>query len=416
MDINIYPNFCYQTATMTQLTATKTRIQSIDLLRGIVIVIMALDHVRDFFHIEGATGDPTDMETTSPMLFFTRWITHFCAPVFIFLAGTSGFLQGLRKTKKQLSLFLIKRGLWLVLAELILISFGITFDPGYHFVILQVIWAIGTSMIILGLLVWLPFPLILIYGLGVFFLHNLLDAEEARRGQQNLPLIWKLFHGSIYFKPFDPESPARGILGIYAILPWSGVMALGYCFGKIFRREVSPVSRKNYLLLIGSGLIVLFIILRFINQYGDTRPWSGQTRGDIFTFLSFLNTNKYPPSLMYLCMTLGPAIIILALIEKVQNSFSRFFVTYGRVPFFFYILHFYLIHLVCLVFFYAKGYGSEDIVPENGSPIFFRPPEFGFNLWGTYAVWIAIVLALYPLCRMYDRYKTTKRKWWTSYL
>lgn len=401
---------------MANLTEPKARIQSIDLLRGIVIVIMALDHVRDFFHIEGATGDPTNMDTTSPMLFFTRWITHFCAPVFVFLAGTSGFLQGLRKSKKELSLFLIKRGLWLVLAEVVLITFGITFDPGYHTIILQVIWAIGTSMIILGLLVWLPFPLILFYGFAIFFFHNLLDPIEARRGQ-DIPLIWKMLHSSFYFHPFDSSDPTRGILGIYAVLPWSGIMTLGYCFGKFFRREVDPTTRRKALLLIGSGLILLFVVLRFINEYGDSRPWSEQPRGGIYTFLSFFNTNKYPPSLMYACMTLGPAIIVLALIEKIQNGFTRFFVTYGRVPFFFYILHFYLIHLVCMVFFFADGrYGSDDIVPKQGPPLYFRPADFGFNLWGTYAVWIAIVLALYPLCRMYDRYKTNKPKWWTSYL
>lgn len=400
---------------MSSLTTTKTRIQSIDLLRGIVIVIMALDHVRDFFHIEGAVGDPTNMATTTPMLFFTRWITHFCAPVFVFLAGTSGFLQGLRKSKKDLSLFLLKRGLWLVLAEIVLITFGITFDPGYHLIVFQVIWAIGAGMIILSGLVWLPFPVILLYGLAIFFFHNLLDPIEARRGQ-DLPFIWKMLHSSFYFQPFDKADPTRGILGIYAVLPWSAVMAMGYCFGTFFRREVDAATRRKTLLLIGSGLILLFLILRYVNQYGDSRPWAVQPRGDIYTLLSFFNTNKYPPSLQYLCMTLGPAIIILALIEKVQNTFSRFFITFGRVPFFFYILHFYLIHLVCLVFFYAWGYGADDIVPTQGAPLYFRPADFGFNLWGTYAVWICIVLALYPLCRMYDRYKTDKPKWWTSYL
>jgi uncharacterized membrane protein len=400
---------------MAGLTAPKTRVQSIDLLRGIVIVIMALDHVRDFLHIEGATGDPTNMQTTTPILFFTRFITHFCAPVFVFLAGTSGFLQGLRKSKKELSLFLIKRGFWLVLAELIIMTFGITFDPGYHVFILQVIWAIGVSMIILGLLIWLPFPVILFYGLVIVLFHNMLDKPEAAYAVRNeqLPFWWRLIHGGPFIEPLNDQ---RRIFGLYALGPWSGVMALGYCFGKLFQKDIDPAWRRKALLFIGTGAILLFIVLRWINDYGNPRPWAEQPRGSIYSFLSFLNTNKYPPSLMYLCMTLGPAILTLALIEKVQNRFTAFFVTIGRVPFFFYILHFYLIHLICMILFYASGYGAKDIEPPGLVKLFFRPNEFGFNLWIVYGVWISVVLLLYPLCKKYDRYKTANPKWWTSYV
>ncbi|MBC7949510.1 MAG: DUF1624 domain-containing protein, partial [Chitinophagaceae bacterium] len=327
---------------MAELTATKQRIQSIDLLRGIVIVIMALDHVRDFFHDQAMVDDPTNLQTTTPILFFTRWITHFCAPVFVFLAGTSGFLQSLRKTKKELSLFLLKRGLWLVFAELAIVTLGLTFDPTYHVFILQVIWAIGTSMIILGLLVWLPFPLILLYGFVIVFFHNMLDQVEAARGGQ-LNLFWKFVHGGPFFQSFDPGNPQRGVFVPYAFVPWSGVMALGYCLGKLFQRDVDPAVRRKTLIGLGLGLIALFILLRTINQYGDPRHWSEQERGSFYSFLSFINTNKYPPSLLYLSMTLGPALVLLALIEKLQNRFTNFFVTIGRVPFFFYILHFYLI-------------------------------------------------------------------------
>lgn len=400
---------------MAELNAPKQRVQSIDLLRGIVIVVMALDHVRDFFHIEGATGDPTNMQTTTPILFFTRFITHFCAPVFVFLAGTSGFLQGLRKSKKVLSLFLIKRGIWLVIAEVVIVTLGITFDPGYHVLVLQVIWAIGVSMIILGLLVWLPFSVILFYGIAIVFFHNMLDAQEAAvgaRGEQ-LPLWWRLIHGGPFIEPLSAD---RRILGLYAFVPWSGVMALGYCFGKLFQRDVDPAWRRKALLGIGSGLILLFIVFRATNVYGDPQPWSEQARGSMYTFLSFFNTNKYPPSLLYLSMTLGPAILLLAFIEKVQNKVTGFFVTFGRVPFFFYILHFYLVHLICVVFFYAEGYGNQDIVPEGLAPLLFRPPVFGYSLWVVYAIWISVVLALYPLCKKYNRYKTANPRWWTSYL
>jgi uncharacterized membrane protein len=407
--------FREQITVMTELKAPKQRVQSIDLLRGIVIVIMALDHVRDYFHIEGATGDPTNMQTTTPLLFFTRFITHFCAPVFVFLAGTSGFLQGLRKSKKELSVFLVQRGLWLVFAELVIVTFGITFDPGYHVFILQVIWAIGVSMIILGLLVWLPFSAILFYGIVVVLLHNMLDAPEAAAAarREQLPLWWKLIHSGAFIEPLGG---GRRLLGLYAFVPWSGVMALGYCFGKLFQRDVDPAWRKRTLVYIGSGVILLFIILRAINDYGDPRHWSEQPRGTVYSFLSFFNTTKYPPSLLYLSMTLGPAILFLAVIENVQNSLTRFFITFGRVPFFFYILHFYLMHVICIIFFYAEGYGKGDIVPEAFVPLFFRPNEFGYSLWIVYAIWIAIVLMLYPLCKKYDRYKTATPKWWTSYV
>jgi uncharacterized membrane protein len=401
---------------MTDLAAPKQRVQSIDLLRGIVIVIMALDHVRDFFHDQAIIDDPTNMATTTPLLFFTRWITHFCAPVFVFLAGTSGFLQGLRKSKKELSLFLIKRGLWLVIAELVIVTFGITFDPGYHTFALQVIWAIGSSMIILGLLVWLPFPVILFYGIAIVFLHNMLDAPEAAMAarKEQLPLWWKLIHSGPFIEPIGAD---HRIFGLYAFMPWSGVMALGYCFGKLFQRDLDPAWRKKALLYIGLGLTLLFIVLRAINEYGNPRQWAEQPRGSVYTFLSFLNTNKYPPSLMYLSMTLGPAILFLAFIEKVQNRVTRFFIVYGRVPFFFYILHFYLIHLLCLVLFYASGrYGNEDIIPPGPVGLFFRPNDFGFNIWIVYLIWISVVLSLYPLCKRYDRYKSKQQKWWTSYL
>lgn len=403
---------------MTELTSavpnTRGRIQSIDILRGIVMVIMALDHVRDFFHIAGASDSPTNLATTSPLLFFTRFITHFCAPVFVFLAGTSAFLQASRKPKKELSVFLIKRGLWLVFAEMAIVTLGLTFDPTYHVFILQVIWAIGTSMIILGLLVRLPFPVILLYGLLIVFFHNLADVPEKMHTGP-LPLWWGLIHGNFYFFQFSPDVPNRGAMIIYAFVPWSGVMALGYCFGKLFHPDVDAAFRRKALLYIGSGLIVLFFILRGFNNYGDPVPWSAQARGRIYTVISFFNANKYPPSLVYLCMTLGPAIVLLAFIEKIKIRPWNFFITYGRVPFFFYILHFYLIHILCLIAFYASGYGSGDIIPQ-GSPFLFRPLHFGYRLWAVYGIWIAVVLALYPLCKKYERYKSTQKKWWTSYL
>jgi uncharacterized membrane protein len=396
---------------MNQLTATRSRVQSIDLLRGVVIVIMALDHVRDFFHHEAFTDDPTNMATTTPWLFFTRWITHFCAPVFVFLSGTSAFLMGQKRTKKQLSKFLLTRGLWLVFVELIIITFGWTFNPLYNFFILQVIWAIGLSMIILGLLVLCPFPVILIYGLVVVLGHNLLDyPETAKNGQ--VGFWWNLFHHALFSQ--YTIWPNHFALIVYAFVPWSGVMALGYCFGILYKNDVAAAVRRRRLITIGLGITALFIILRLINAYGDPHKWSSQPRGAVYSFLSFLNTHKYPPSLMYLSMTLGPSVLLLALVEKTRSKIGNFFITYGRVPFFFYVLHFYLIHTFCMIAFFASGYTAGQIkIP--GFPFLFRPPTFGFNLWVVYAVWIAVVLILYPLCKWYNRYKAAHRQWWLSY-
>jgi uncharacterized membrane protein len=393
------------------VTDSKRRIDSIDLLRGIIMVVMAIDHVRDFFHITASTDSATNLFTTTPQLFFTRWITHFCAPVFVFLAGTSIYLQGLRKSKKELRSFLIKRGVWFILIEIFIMSFAFTFDPLYHIIIFQVIWATSISMIILGLCITLPFRYILAIGLLIVVGHNLLDYPEAARNQQ-VGFFWDLAHHGRFaiYRIFDHHS--LGIL--YPFFPWTGVMFCGYALGKLYEPGVDAVKRKKALLWIGLSFAALFIILRLINLYGDPNPWSGQKNG-VYSFLSFLNTTKYPPSIMYLGMTLGPALVFLALLEKVRNKISGFFVVFGRVPFFFYVIHFYAIHVLCLIIFYVQGYGSADIIPKR-TPFLFRPDNFGFNLPGMYLIWFCLILALYPLCRKYSEYKRTHHQWWLSYL
>lgn len=406
---------------MNNLTATRNRIQSIDVLRGLVMVIMALDHIRDFLHkvdigkAADAAMDPTNMETTYPWLFFTRWITHFCAPIFVFLAGASVYLMCQRKSKKEISLFLIKRGLWLVFVELVIITFSWSFNPFFNLFIMQVIWAIGISMILMGLLVLLPYKIIFALGVLIVAGHNLMDYPSVSSG-----LKGSMIADLLYFSKFSvyPVFGQHYLIIVYAFLPWTGVMILGYCFGKLFQSGVDAAWRKNVLLKLGSGLVIFFIILRFTNLYGDPVPWSAQPRGAVYSFLSFLNLNKYPPSLLYLCMTIGPGILFLAFIEKVQNGFTRVMNIYGRVPMFYYILHFYLIHLIVVVVFFAQGFGVNEIVPSGGLPFYFKPNGLGFNLWGVYAVWIFVVLVLYPLCKKYDRYKTAhaKEKWWLSYL
>jgi uncharacterized membrane protein len=404
---------------MNQLTVSRNRIQSIDVLRGIVMVIMALDHVRDFFFKADVSGggasvamDPTNLATTTPWLFFTRWITHFCAPTFVFLAGTSVFLMGQKKTKSELSSFLITRGFWLVLVELFVITFAWTYNPFYNLFILQVIWAIGISMILFGLVIRLPFWFIFSLGFVIVFGHNLLDYPDISK---NLKGGW--LADLLYFSNFSIYSVSKEhfFLIVYAFLPWWGVMMLGYCFGKLYANTFDASLRKKMLLLMGIGLIVLFIIIRLLKGYGDPVPMSQQPRGSVFTFLSFLNVNKYPPSLAFLSMTIGPAMIVLALLENVQNKVTGFFRIYGRVPMFYYILHFYIIHTIAIIVFFAQGFSTSEIVTKN-NPFLFKPPGFGFGLEGVYAVWLFVFLVLFPLCKKYNRYKSTHKQWWLSYI
>lgn len=378
------------------------------------MIIMALDHVRDFFHstafIDGY--DPTDLATTTPAIFFTRWITHFCAPVFVFLSGSSAFLAGQKKTKKELSIFLIKRGLWLVFAELAIITLGWTFNPLYNVFILQVIWAIGWSMVILGLMVRTSFTLIIFLGAIIFFGHNILDYVLLPK-TGTASVLWKIFFTNDGIN-INPVGSNHIVVLIYAILPWTGVMLLGYGFGYFYSSQVTTLQRKKYLLLTGISLIALFIVLRLINSYGDPHPWSTQ-KNATFTFLSFINTTKYPCSLQFLCMLLGPAILLLIPLERIQNKFSQKMLVYGRVPFFYYVLHFYLIHIICVIVFFASGFGVDQIV-DRKTPFLFRPQHFGFDLWVVYAVWIFVVVVLYKPCKWFNKYKSTHSQWWLSYV
>ncbi|HEY0067105.1 MAG TPA: heparan-alpha-glucosaminide N-acetyltransferase domain-containing protein, partial [Flavisolibacter sp.] len=325
---------------------------------------------------------------------------------------TSVFLQGQRKSKKELSGFLIKRGLWLLFVEIIIMSLILSFDPGYSNIFLQVIWATGISMIVLGLMIWLPFPVILAVGLLIVFGHNALDAREAQPGFD--PPVWyELLH-----RPAYPAFTWNGhnVVVLYPFLPWIGVMLLGYCLGKLFRSPVTPGQRRKTLTLIGIGVIALFILLRAFNTYGNPQPWSEQ-KDALFSFFSFVNTQKYPPSLLFLCMTIGPALLFLAWAGEARNWFSRVITVYGRVPFFYYILHFFLIHLLSAIFFLMRGHSfAEGATGLPGFPFRFAMPGEGFDLWVVYLLWLGIVVALYPACKWFSEYKRRNRKWWVSYL
>jgi len=388
---------------------TGYRIESIDLLRGLVMIIMALDHVRDYFHWSSQIYNPTDLTHTSVPIFFTRWITHFCAPVFVFLSGTSAYLIGIRRGKVGLSAFLFKRGLWLVVLELIIINFGWFFNIHFTFVVLQTIWALGFSMIVLAALVHLPKRAILIIAVLLISAHNLLDPVHVA-GQNAEALGWALLHDQklFIFKPF-------ALLVGYPVLPWIGAMAAGYCLGGLYTNCGAP-TRKKMLLYMGFGTIIIFILVRYINIYGDQLHWSVQAT-PAFTFLSFLNVTKYPPSLLYILMTLGPALIFLALTERPMNKFGKVISVYGRVPLFYYVLHIYLIHLAAMLAASLTGFNWSDMILNSFPGNIPSLRGYGFPLWFVYTIWLILVMALYPLCRWYDKYKTShKQNWWLSYL
>lgn len=386
------------------------RIDSIDLLRGLVMVIMALDHTRDFLHAPAWTEDPLDMTTTTPVLFLTRWITHFCAPLFVFLAGTSAWFQSSRKTKKELSLFLIYRGLWLVFIEVAIINFAFSFDPHYSFIGLQTIWSIGISMILLGLAIWLPFSALLTIGLLIVLGHNSLDFYEAKH-TGNYGFVYSLLHHQGFF----PLSKGHSLFIVYPFLPWTGLMMVGYCFGKLFTSH-EGTQRRKILTRLGIGIILFFIALRATNLYGDPHPWTVQ-KNTLFTFLSFINTHKYPPSLLYMCMTIGPGILFLAWAGSIKTRLSSIITVYGRVPFFYYVLHFYLIHLVSALLSFTRGHSFAEGIHDasNFLPNFIYPNE-GYSLWFVYGMWLLIVASLYPLCKWFSEYKKTHKQWWLSYL
>ncbi|MDB5122667.1 MAG: hypothetical protein JWP94_796 [Mucilaginibacter sp.] len=389
----------------------KQRIQSIDILRGAIMLIMAIDHSRDFFHNAGAFSDPTDMATTTPILFFTRWITHFCAPNFVFLSGISAWLAGSRRTKSELSAFLIKRGLWLVFVEVVIITFAFSLNPQYNFIVFQVLWVIGLSMIILGLLVRAPKIVIGIIGALIFFGHDIIDYLQLPKTGIEATLLKLLLvtRGSII-----PLGQSHAIFDLYALIPWTGLMLLGYVFGSLYSSSFDAVRRRRILLYSGLGLLTFFVVLRYFNIYGDPSHWSLQRNGT-YSFLSFLNVSKYPPSLLYSCLTIGTGLVILSHIERVKNKVTDVLVIYGNVPFFYYILHFYLLRVINIIIFFAQGYTTSQISNPK-APFLFSPPNFGFGLGGVYVVWFIVIALLYFPCRWFSRYKQTHRQWWLSYL
>ncbi len=396
---------------MQQTLQPGKRIESVDLLRGIIMIIMALDHTRDFFHKDAFTGDPLNAATTTPILFFTRWITHFCAPAFVFLSGLSAWLQSQRKTKAELGIFLITRGFWLIFIDLTVMSLGLTADISFSILILETLWSIGASMIVLGLVIRLPFNVILALGLLIFFGHNLLDFAEKSRGG-SVPIWWSFLHS----RTVQPLWGNHNLFILYPFLPWTGLMILGYCCGKIFTNTTED-QRKKILLATGVTAIVFFVALRAANIYGDPVPWSAQ-KNAMATFFSFMNVQKYPPSLLFLCATIGPLLIFLALVNNTGSKFSKIISVYGRVPLFYFVVHFYILHISSVLLYLERGHSfSEGMKGAPNLLVKFLIPGEGYSLGIVYLVWIAIVIVMYPLCKWYDNYKINhKEKWWLSYL
>ncbi len=395
-----------------KLPFARPRLDAIDQLRGLVMVIMALDHVRDYFSYEFITlrQDPTDLSTTTTAMFFTRWITHFCAPVFVFLAGTGAFLYGSRgKTKFDQAWFLLTRGLWLVVLELTLVQYGWNFNLDYQFMAGAVIWAIGWSMVAMAALVWLPTWSVTTIGVLLIAGHNYFD-DVALEDLGRFGPLWQVLKAG--GAPFQ-VAPGAMFAPAYPILPWVGVMAVGYGFGTIWLLE--PHRRRRYLLGLGLGVTLMFVVLRWLNQYGDPTPWTPQANAE-FTFLSFLNPWKYPPSLLYVLMTLGPAILALAWFDRgPPGVLSRPLVIFGRVPLFYYLLHLPLIHGLAVVVGYCEGWTGMQIKPFFHHPSQF-PKGWGYDLPVVYLVWVLVIVMLYPACKWFADVKRRRSDPWLSYL
>ena len=394
-----------------------SRLSSIDILRGLVMVIMALDHTRDFLSNSAAAFDPTDLVHTTPALFFTRWITHFCAPVFVFLAGTGSYLALVSGShdRCELGRYLASRGLWLVFLEVFVVSpLGWSFSLSFGFTRLQVIWVIGISMMILGglIMMW-PSRLIGAVGLLMILTHDIFDGAHAA-WLGSAQDAWRVLHGFAFFQPF----PHKFVASLYPLIPWAGVMMAGYAAGELMTLEAS--RRRRILLMLGGLATLLFVALRAVNVYGDPSPWSVQVT-PMFTVLSFLRCGKYPPSLLYLLMTLGPALIVLGLYDgsRANGWLTSRLREFGRVPLFYYLLHLPLLHGIAILFaLWSHGDATwlhQDFMAAKGSahPI---PPGYGYGLPVVYAVWLATVVLLYPACRWFGEVKKRRREVIFSYL
>jgi uncharacterized membrane protein len=389
------------------VTGARPRVDSVDVIRGIIMILMALDHVRDYFG--SLAVNPTDLATTTPGLFMTRWVTHICAPVFFLLTGTGAYLGLRRRSRRELSRFLLTRGLWLILIEFTVVRFGWQFNLDYRLTVLTVMWALGWSMVVLSALVHLPVRVVAAIGVVLIAGHNLLDPIQAA-ALGALGPVWSVLHAPGVVVPGD-----HLVFVAYPLIPWIGVTAAGFALGAAY--EWDAERRRAFLVRLGIGLVAAFVIVRAINAYGDPVPWSPQ-RSALFTVLSFLNTTKYPPSLLFLLMTLGPALLLLRAVDAKTPTILRPALTIGRVPFFYYVAHIFVIHLLAVVVSYLR-YGDAHWMfesPTLGQYPITQPEGWPSGLPVVYTIWIGVVLTLYPLCRWFADLKQRRREVWLSYL
>lgn len=386
------------------------RINTIDFVRGLVMIIMALDHIRDLMHITSITEDPTNLSTTTPLLFFTRWITHFCAPIFVFLSGSSAFLSfSKQKNLAESQKFLLSRGLWLIFLEFTIVNLGIWFDIHFGILLSQVIAVIGFSFIILSFLLRFSTKTIGIIGLVIVFGHNLISQFPSVITNPALKFITSLLFAPAGF----PLTPKLIFIVGYPIIPWLGIMLLGFAFGQFF--EFESKKRKKVFLQMGLLSLLLLVVLRFVNFYGDPVHWAIQ-QDYTFTILSFLNITKYPPSLLYTLLTLGGMFLVMSIVEGAKNKFIEWIAVFGKVPLFYYLIHWYLVHSIMIVVLLMQGFQWSELNFEGFS--FGRPKGVsGVELPIIYLIWLFVILIMFPLCRWYANYKSLhKEKQWLRYL
>ena len=374
------------------------------------MIVMALDHTREFFHSGAMTFQPEDLTRTTAVLFFTRWVTHICAPVFMFTAGIGAFFWLRRgRTTGELSSFLWKRGLWLVVLELTVLRFAFYFSLSKGIVMLSILWALGWSMVALGFLARIPIRMLAPLSVAVIVLHNLADSVRASQFGA-AAWIWNILHQPGVFR-------AQGVLVLaaYPLVPWIFVMAAGFCFGPIL--AMAPPLRRWWMVRIGLGMTLAFLAIRAINIYGDPTPWSTKIPG--MTVLSFLRATKYPPSLDFLLMTLGPALLLMAFFDRLTFSRTNPLIVFGRVPLFYFLLHLFLIHVLTIplaLVHYGRAAFLLNPLPSMGGPANLYPPAYGYPLWIVYVVWVSVVVILYPVCLWFARLKGRRKDWWLGYL
>jgi uncharacterized membrane protein len=396
-------NYAPMSTVAEAITVKRARLESVDVVRGIIMIIMALDHTRDFF---GQPGSPTNLATASIALFFTRWVTNICAPVFFLLTGTGAWLSLRKRTKLELSRFLFTRGLWLIFLDVVLFRcLALQFNFDYHTTIITVLWALGWAMIVLSALIHLPPSVVTTFGVVMIATHNLLDSIKSANP------LWSILHSPNVIL----ATLGHTVFLAYPLIPWVGVTAVGYGLGQIYAWE--PTRRQAFLLRLGTGLTITFVVLRAINIYGDPSRWTTQPT-PAYTVLSFLNTTKYPPSLLFLLMTLGPALLLLRAVDTHTPRLLRPALIIGKVPMSYYLLHFALIHVLAVIICYAR-YGHIHWMfesPDLGHYPVTAPPGWGLILPLVYLIWAFVVLTMYPLCRWYAALKQRSNNPLLSYL